>query len=92
MGSKPVRSNVTILTTSFLIVFCFVLFFCFFLQMTSCAMHDDVIYHPFPINSQYLKWWGVDSPVIGNLLSTLRTHNKDVSALQIPLAGVLLHL
>ena len=21
-----------------------------------------VIYHPFPINSQYLKTWGVDSP------------------------------
>ena len=25
-------------------------------------MHYDVIYHPFPINSQYLKTWGVDSP------------------------------
>ena len=36
--------------------------------MTSCAVHYDVIYHPFPINSQYLEtWegggWGVDSPV-----------------------------
>ena len=25
-------------------------------------VHYDVIYHPFPINSQYLKTWGVDSP------------------------------
>ena len=34
----------------------------FFAQMTSCAMRYDVIYHPFPINSQYLKMSGVDSP------------------------------
>ena len=33
-----------------------------FAQMTSCAMRYDVIYHPFPINSQYLKLWGVDIP------------------------------
>ena len=33
--------------------------------MTSCALHYDVIYHPLPINSQYLKSWGVDSPVSG---------------------------
>ena len=33
-----------------------------FAQMTSHAMLYDVIYHPFPINSQYLKMWGVDSP------------------------------
>ena len=26
----------------------------FFAQMTSCAVHYDIIYHPFPINSQYL--------------------------------------
>ena len=26
-------------------------------------MPYEVIYHPFPINSQYLKMWGVDSPV-----------------------------
>ena len=32
--------------------------------MTSCAMHYDVIYRPFPINSQYLKTWGVDSPAL----------------------------
>ena len=35
------------------------LFRAFFAQMTSCAVHYDVIYHPFP---QYLKTWGVDSP------------------------------
>ena len=34
----------------------------FFPQMTSCAIHYDVIYHPFPINFQYLKTCGVDSP------------------------------
>ena len=34
----------------------------FFSQMTSCFVHYDIIYHPFPINSQYLKTWGVDSP------------------------------
>ena len=27
-------------------------------------MHYDVIYYPFPVNSQYLKMWGVDSPVL----------------------------
>ena len=58
VGSKPIRSNVTIPTTSFLRVFFF------FSQMTSCAMHYDVIYRPFPINSQYLKTWGVDSPAL----------------------------
>lgn len=31
-------------------------------QMTSCTVRYDVIYHPFPINSQYLSTWGVDSP------------------------------
>ena len=30
--------------------------------MTHCALCYDVIYHPFPINSQYLNMWGVDSP------------------------------
>ena len=33
-------------------------------KMTSCALHYDVIYHPLPINSQYLKMRGVDSPGI----------------------------
>ena len=27
------------------------------------SVHSDVIYHHFPISSQYLKTWGVDSPV-----------------------------
>ena len=31
--------------------------------MTLCVVHYDVIYDPFPINSQYLKTWGVDSLV-----------------------------
>ena len=26
--------------------------------MMSCAMHYEVIYHPYPINSQYLEMWG----------------------------------
>ena len=34
----------------------------FFAQMTSCFVHYDVIYYPFPVNSQYLKMLGVDSP------------------------------
>ena len=34
----------------------------FFTQMTSCAMHYDIVYLPFPISSQYLKTWGIDSP------------------------------
>ena len=33
-----------------------------FAQMTSCAMRYIIIYHPFRINSQYLKMLGVDSP------------------------------
>jgi len=34
----------------------------FFTNDVMCRGHYDVIYHPFPINSQYLKTWGVDSP------------------------------
>ena len=51
-------------TTSFLHVLCHRKFVTIgvnqyvFAQMTSCNMHYDVIYSPFPINSQYLKtWW-----------------------------------
>ena len=33
----------------------------FLAQITSCAMRYDVICHPLPINSQYLKTSGVDS-------------------------------
>ena len=36
----------------------------FFAQMTLRVMRYDVMYHPFPIKSQYLKTWGVDSPAI----------------------------
>ena len=35
----------------------------FLALMMSCAVHYDVIYHPSPFDSQYLKTWGVDSPV-----------------------------
>ena len=34
--------------------------------MTLYAVHYDFICHPFPINSQYLRMWGVDSPGKGN--------------------------
>ena len=37
----------------------------FFAQMASFVERYYVIYHPFPINSQYLRTWGVDSPEIG---------------------------
>ena len=40
VGSKPIRSNVTIQTTSFSRVFS--------PKMTSCDLHYDVIYHPPP--------------------------------------------
>ena len=35
----------------------------FFQKLTSCALHYDVIYHPIPINTQYLKTWRVDTLV-----------------------------
>ena len=34
----------------------------FLVQMTSFVVRYDVIYHSFPINSQYLMTLGVDSP------------------------------
>ena len=34
----------------------------FYAQMTSCAVRYDLIYHPFPINSQYLNTLEVNSP------------------------------
>ena len=36
--------------------------------MTSSFVHYDIIYHSFPVNSQYLKILGVDSPVRLSLL------------------------
>ena len=30
--------------------------------MMSYTVQYDIIYHPFPVNSQYLKTWGIDSP------------------------------
>ena len=65
MGSKPVRSYVTrqrhlcrAIVSSQIHEDGRV----FDAQMTSCALRYDVIYHPFPINSQYLNTSGVDSP------------------------------
>ena len=42
--------------------------------MTSCAVHYDVIYHPFPINCQYLNTWGCNSPVEGNFCDSVVGH------------------
>ena len=39
----------------------------FFSQMTTPAVHYDVIYLPIPVNSQYFKTWEVDSPYPFNL-------------------------
>ena len=33
----------------------------FFTNDVMCHVHHDIFYHPFPISSQYLKMWGVDS-------------------------------
>ena len=37
----------------------------FLAQLTSLVVRYDIIYHPFPINSQYLMTWGVNSPAKG---------------------------
>ena len=50
------------------------LFRMFFAQMTPCFLHYDVIYYPFPVNSQYLKMYGVDNP--GNLNTPLLVCKK----------------
>ena len=36
--------------------------------MTSCFVHYDAIYYLLPVNSKYLKMWGVDSPILGQFL------------------------
>ena len=56
----------------------------FFARMTSCAERYDVIYHPFPINSQYLKMWGVDSPedITQTIWSTKLEHTKTLASLK----------
>ena len=30
----------------------------------------DAIYYLLPVNSQYLKMWGVDSPILGQFIHT----------------------
>ena len=34
----------------------------FFTNDVMCCGYYDIIYHPFPINSQYMKTWRDDSP------------------------------
>ena len=43
----------------------------FFTNDVMCRSHCDIIYHLFPINSQYLKMWEVDSPGIHLIEKTL---------------------
>ena len=40
-------------------------------KMMSCAVPYDIIYHPFPFNSKYLKMWRVDSPAFRYLKGPL---------------------
>ena len=76
MGSKPIKSNVV--QQNLFRAFCVIInsgrseSTVSFAKMTSCAIRYDVMYHPFAINSQYLKTWGVDSPaeVTGEGVST----------------------
>ena len=74
-----VKFNVTMPTASFSRILCYHKF----AQMMSCAMPYDIIYHPFPFNSQlYLKMWGVDSPAFrylkGPLIKFSETKMKGV--------------
>ena len=61
VGSKPIKSNVV--QQHLFRAFCVIAnsgrseSTVSFAKMTSCAIHYDVIYHPFAINSQYLKTW-----------------------------------
>ena len=38
---------------------------------------SDVIYHPIPINSQYLKILGVDSPHFRHMLNSKENHQQN---------------
>ena len=61
VGSKPIKSNVV--QQHLFRAFCVIAnsgrseSTVSFAKMTSCAICYDVIYHPFAINSQYLKTW-----------------------------------
>ena len=63
VGSKPIKSNVE--QQHLFRAFCVIAnswrseSTVSFAQMTSCSIRYDVIYHPFAMNSQYLKTWGV---------------------------------
>ena len=41
----------------------------FLAQITSVVVRYDFIYDFFPISSQYLMMWGVDSPAIGQVIT-----------------------
>ena len=72
--SKPIRSNVTVPTTSFPLVLCHRKFVTigvnkYYLHYR-CSMRYDVIYDPFPINSQIFEdMRGFDSPVHGGFVN-----------------------
>ena len=53
----------------------------FLAQMMSFVVPYDVIYHSFPINSQYLMMWGVDSPEGGGGVGGWTPHMKVVGML-----------
>ena len=67
----------------------------FLAQMTSFVMRYDVIYHFFPINSQYLMTWGVDSPACGSVIFfnvAVEPRSMDTSLILTPLYNGHFHL
>ena len=67
----------------------------FLAQMTSFVVRYDVIYHFFPINSQYLMTWGVDSPACGSVIFfnvAVEPRSMDTSLILTPLYNGHFHL
>ena len=67
----------------------------FLAQMTSLIVRYDVIYHFFPINSQYLMTWGVDSPACGSVIFlnvAVESRSMDTSLILTPLYNGHFHL
>ena len=64
-GIKPISSNITMPTISFSRILCHCKFEA--IGVNEYFLHRFrqfgvmIIYHPYPISSQYLKMWGVDS-------------------------------
>ena len=77
VGSKPIRSNVTIPTTSFSHIF-------FFSQMTSHAVHCDVSIIPSPSILNIWRRGGVDSPVSDNLYQENKAYKLKRSIPRVP--------